>query len=364
MTDNGLARIKLSPNIANDSMADTESRSFSQHAHKFKLDNIERKFQTDTLDVDHMKLDDENAAKKLELQNLRQLKQEKLFLTQKNSWSQANLLVSSIISTVYATHTIYWEYIRYNHSRSFTYQQLEVSLALCVLNLVPSLTMLMDIYSFVISFAVLIHAIWIGYHTFTVWAVELCYGAIDDGCNAIMLYKNITLSLQAVVVSHQILLLITGCHKKQTKYENIRIQSILAKASQLDIQSECGFEDENDGLESDTTVDEVDTTKVPSMVFSDQMDMDNQLTISESAAEEIGMENVVQRNKKRVRKVRQRSNSLADAKIWHSSFFQPQLNDQCSSADDSTFEMYGVGTPKETHGNHLHKPFGMKKIQI
>lgn len=271
-------------------------------------------------------------------------KQQDLFVTETDSWSQANLFVSSVISITYAIHTIYWEYIRYNHSQSHTYQHLEVSLALSVLNLIPSLTMLMDIYSFVISIAVLIHAVWMSYHTLTVWAVELCYGAIGDGCNAIMLYKNITISLQAVVISHQILLLVTGCHKKQTKNETKRIQTILEKASQLDIQSEYEFDD------VDHHVDHFNHYDV------------NELTISESAAEEIGLENVVKRNHKRLSKFVKRSNSVNNGMKRYMSDESIFNQDQCSTADESTFEMYGIGSPKETHGNHLTKPFGMNKL--
>lgn len=359
----GGVAVKLGPKIPNYNV----NESFN--AHRFKFD-----VQTRDIDLsDQVQIMHESDAKSIK----------KPFKNSDTSQSlhQANLVVSSIISWVYVFHIAYWEYIRENHTSHKVHHTFEMTIALCLLNLVPSMAIMMDIYSVVLSAAVFMHILWMTYHTLTVWTVELCYGAIDDGCNAVQMYKNITLCLQAVIVCHQVLLMITGIYQNKLKKETERIASILHKASNLNISSDVedisakthvgqhnhhdakvlnlypidqNIRDTGVGIYSEDPT--FTTGTITSIIAGDEK-------ISESAAEELEMDDIIQRNQARefvgsqtapikVLKARKTSN-----KIFASSTDKVDEDDSMDS--DSTFEMYGVGSPKDTHGKKLRRPSGL-----
>ena len=153
--------------------------------------------------------------------------------------SKGHLMMSSFVSFTILLHAIYWEYsARSMDGFHHKWSHFQVSLAFSILNLLPSLSIWLNIYSSFVSIAVIIHSIWLIYHIFASWVYDICsYNTLTEMCISVIMYKNVTLCLVAIVIFHQWLILLANFRKyNNVNHPENKVQQALENAENLDLE--------------------------------------------------------------------------------------------------------------------------------
>ena len=153
--------------------------------------------------------------------------------------SKGHFIMSSFVSFTILLHAIYWEYsARSMEGFHHKWSHFQVSLAFSILNLLPSLSIWLNIYSSFVSIAVIIHSIWLIYHIFAAWVYDICsYNTLTEMCISVTIYKNVTLCLVAIVIFHQWLILLTNFRKyNDDNHNENKVKQALENAENLDLE--------------------------------------------------------------------------------------------------------------------------------
>lgn len=150
-------------------------------------------------------------------------------------------IACALTSILYIAHALYWQTIAVNtnHHHSIFDEQLQMSLILVMLNIMPCLAFCFKIYNPLISVLVLMYIMLMVYHTLYVWTVGICYkNEYSQICNAVMQYKNVTLLFLAILCFKHLIIFFNFYKLRKRIMNN---EQALSKALTLDIQSEFGI---------------------------------------------------------------------------------------------------------------------------
>ena len=224
-------------NEQSDSYSIEKDKDLNQIKIKMAAKQVEKIYDIEDLIDDEIELSKSHIIDTPNTPNTPNKQQEKYHFSLKIS--KGHLIMSSFVSFTILLHAIYWEYTA-RSMKGFHHKwlHLQVSLSFSILNLLPSISIWLNIYSSFISIAVIIHSIWFIYHTFSSWIYNICsYNVKSEMCISVIMYKNLTLCLIAIVIFHQWLILLSNFRKYINIHYKNKIEIALDKAENLEIES-------------------------------------------------------------------------------------------------------------------------------